>query len=148
MSHYRINSAAYIIPRKGDEVLLSLRKNTGFMDGHYSLVAGHIEENESADAAAIREASEESGIGLTTDQLEFVQLLHRYGANPDNAYIDIFFEVHEWQGEFTNMEPEKCDGLDWFDINNLPDNTIPYISDVLTSYQSGQRYKSVERQTL
>jgi 8-oxo-dGTP diphosphatase len=143
---YRIKSAAYIVPRKGHKVLLSLRKGTGFMDGYYSLVAGHIEENESAEHAAIREASEESGIGLNDDQLTFVYLMHRYNANPDDAYIDVFFEVREWQGEFENMEPEKCGGLDWFDINNLPDNTIPYVADVLTSYQTGERYKSIERQ--
>lgn len=143
---YRIKSAAYIIPRKGDQVLLSLRKGTGFMDGYYSLVAGHIEQDESAEAAAIREASEESAIGLTVDQLTFVYLMHRYTANPDDAYIDIFFEVREWQGEFENMEPEKCGGLDWVNINNLPDNTIPYIADVLAAYRTGERYKSIERQ--
>jgi 8-oxo-dGTP diphosphatase len=148
MNKYRIKSAAYIIPHKGNGVLLSLRKGTGYMDGHYSLVAGHIEENESAEAAAMREASEESGIGLTAEQLTFVYALHRYSSNPDDAYFDVFFEIHEWQGDFINMEPEKCGGLEWFNMDSLPENTIPYIVDVLTSYQKDERYKSIERQAV
>ncbi|MDB5167312.1 MAG: hypothetical protein JWN26_457 [Candidatus Saccharibacteria bacterium] len=139
---YLIKSAAYIIPRRGNQVLLSLREGTGYMDGNYGLVAGHIEANETAEDGAIREAKEESSIVLTKDQLKFVFLMHRVSADPVDSYIDIFFEVTNWQGEFTNMEPEKCGGLDWFDINQLPENTVPYIAQVLNSYQSGQTYVS------
>ena len=43
------------------EILLHQRKNSGFFDGHYSLVAGHMENGETIHAAAIREAQEEIG---------------------------------------------------------------------------------------
>ena len=45
------------------EILLHQRKNSGFYDGHYSLVAGHMENGEGIYAAAIREAQEEIGKG-------------------------------------------------------------------------------------
>jgi 8-oxo-dGTP pyrophosphatase MutT (NUDIX family) len=43
------------------QVLLHKRQNSGFMDGSYSLVSGHVEANESFKQAMIREAHEEAG---------------------------------------------------------------------------------------
>lgn len=145
---YMLKAAAYIIPRKENKILLALRENTGYMDGKYGLVAGHLESGESIEEAAIREAFEESGIGLTVDQLTFVYLMHRVSNNPDDTYLDVFFEVRQWQGEFTNKEPEKCAGLDWFDIDNLPENTIPYIATILQSYEKGQNFSSQRKEDL
>ncbi len=141
-TRHMFKCAAYIIPRRGNEVLLSLRKNTGYMDGNYSLVAGHIEARETIEEGIIREAREEAGIGLTPDQLKFVFLQHRQSDEEIDEYIDVFFEVSQWQGEFTNMEPEKCGGLDWYDIGELPENTIPEVADVLKNYRNGQQYVS------
>lgn len=143
---HRVKCAAYVIPRRGNEVLLSLRKNTGYKDGFYSMVAGHVEAGERAEEGAIREAREESGVELTADQLSFVFLMHRVSENPDDEYIDIFFEVREWTGEFTNQEPEKCGGLDWFAIDALPENVIPYVRQVLETYPTGVHYTSRVRE--
>jgi len=139
---FRLKFSVYVIPRKGDQVLLSLRKNTGYMDGYYSMVAGHVEAGESAEEAVIREASEEAGVTLTQDQLTYVFTMHRLKTDPKDDYIDIFFESTQWEGEFINNEPEKCGGLEWFDIHDLPENTIPYIADVLRLYPQGERFMS------
>lgn len=147
-SRHTFKCAAYIIPRRGNEVLLSLRKNTGYMDGYYSLVAGHVEVNEVIEEGAIREAFEEAGVVITAEQLTFVFLQHRQSAEAIDEYIDVFFEISEWQGEFTNMEPEKCGGLDWFDIDALPENTIPDIADILKKYRNGQHYVSRRKATV
>lgn len=48
---------------RGREVLLQLRRGTGFMDGHWAAaVAGHVERGETVFAAACREAAEEIGV--------------------------------------------------------------------------------------
>ncbi len=117
------------------------------MDGHYSLVAGHVEANETIDEGIIREAHEEAGITLTPNQLKFVLLQHRQSREAVDEYIDVFFEVSEWEGELTNMEPEKCGGLDWVDIDHLPKNTIPNIAEVLAAYRNGQHYVSRRKET-
>ena len=48
---------------QGLEVLLQLRQNTGYMDGHWAAgAAGHVERGETAYDAARREACEELGL--------------------------------------------------------------------------------------
>lgn len=53
---------------------------------------------------------------------------------------DAFFVATDWTGEIKNMEPEKCDDLSWFDMNNLPPNTIPYIKTVIENILNKKHY--------
>lgn len=138
----KVKFAVYLIPRDGNRVLLSLRKGTGWMDGYYSLVAGHVEAGETAEEALIREAKEESGIILRAENAKFVHVMQRLKDDPNDSYIDMFFESEKWDGEITNTEPEKCGGLDWYDIDSVPDNTLGYIKDVLTMSRTGVHYSS------
>ena len=51
--------ASYLFLLRDDEVLLQLRQNTGFMDGHWAAAAaGHVERGETAYDAVRREAAE------------------------------------------------------------------------------------------
>lgn len=128
--------ASYLIITKGKKVLLLRRFNTGYEDGKYSLVAGHVEKGETFSDCIIREAKEEAGISIQNEDLKVVHVLHRNsGLNENNERVDIFFKVEKWQGQIENKEPDKCDDLSWFDINNLPSNTIPYISHVLENFK-------------
>lgn len=139
---FKLKCAVYLIPRKGNQVLLSLRQNTGYMDGHYSLVAGHIDGNETLEEAMAREAKEEAGVVIKPADLKFVYLMHRLKDAPDDEYIDVFYEVSNWEGEITNKEPEKCGGLDWFDVNDLPSNTLDYVRHIIQVYPTGENYVS------
>lgn len=140
MKQYHTNiPASYLIPRRGDEVLLLLRENTGFEDGKYSLVSGHLEEGESFTDAMIREAKEEAGIIVSAKNLSVSHIMHRKG--PDySERVDAFFEVQDWEGEITNMEPHKCGGLDWFSLNSLPDNIIDYVAKALHHIKNNESY--------
>lgn len=105
----------------GDKVLLMKRCNTGYMDGKYALVAGHLESGESLKQAMIREAKEEVGIDINEKQLHFVCGIRR-GDN-DN-YINFYFTINSFEGNIINMEKTKCNDLKWFNIKKLPDNII------------------------
>lgn len=118
----------YLILRNGDEVLLHLRKATGYCDGFYGLVSGHVEDGEQATAAIIREAYEEAGIQIEPSGLKVVHVMHR---QTNRFNMDLFFECSEWKGAITNQEPEKCSILAFFPLTELPPNTIGYIKDAL-----------------
>jgi 8-oxo-dGTP pyrophosphatase MutT (NUDIX family) len=125
-----MRAAVYLILRRQEEILLDRRCNTGFQDGNYSLVAGHVEAGESVIAALIREAQEEAGIILSLDAVGFVHLMHRKSED-DLYYFDSYFAADCWVGEVTNCEPHKCDDLRWFSLNSLPLNLVSYVRDVL-----------------
>lgn len=138
---FKLIPAVYLILRKGDEVLLLQRANTGYQDGKYSLVSGHLDGDELASYGLAREAKEEAGVTVQPQDLVLVHTVHRLSRNENNQErMDLFFEATTWEGEVTNMEPHKCGDLRWFDINHLPDQMIPLVRQVLESVARGGHY--------
>jgi ADP-ribose pyrophosphatase YjhB (NUDIX family) len=130
---FKFLGASYLIVKNKNKLLLSLRKNTGFMDGYYSLVAGHIEEGESASQACVREAKEEADIEILVNDIKPAHISQRV-SDTDRVYFDVYFLLENYAGNVENKEPNKCGGLDWFEVDKLPNNIIPYVRDVLNKY--------------
>ncbi len=107
------------------EVMLQLRQNTGYMDGHWAAAAaGHVEKGETAPDAARREAAEE--LDLSDLRLDFVTAMQRTrGGEPIDERIDFFFTASSWRGEPRIVEPDKCAELRWFPLTALPDPVVP-----------------------
>lgn len=144
-AHYRTLSAIFpIIVRAVNDrqqVLLLRRANTGFMDGMWDFAgSGHVDENETARQAVVRECKEEIGITVRTEDLSFAHLSHRFG--PDRAYVyyDIYFTINKYEGTPYIAEPDKCSGLAWFDSNCLPGDMIEIRKDALESYYRSEYY--------
>lgn len=135
---FKLIPSVYLLLEKGGKTLLMRRCNTGFEDGKYGLFAGHAEEEEKLTEALKREIKEEAGILLNTGSVALVHIMHRNCG--DHERIDFFFTATDWQGEITNMEPDKCDHFDWFPLDNLPKNTIDYIASAIKNWQDGILY--------
>jgi ADP-ribose pyrophosphatase YjhB (NUDIX family) len=125
--------------KKNDQILLLRRYNTGYEDGNYSVVAGHLDGGETIKQAAIREAEEEAGVHLHEEDIELVSVMHR---KETDERIDFFALVTKWEGEIQNREPHKCDDLRFFPLNQLPTNTIPYIRQAIDNYKATKWFDS------
>ena len=120
---------------KDDELLLGVRKNTGYGDGALHPPAGHLEANESITMALIREAQEEIGISIAPESVRLAHVMHNASGEGRVAF---FFEVKDWQGEVTNLEPDKCEEWRWVSLANPPEPMIDYARCALRSYASGE----------
>lgn len=142
---HTVKLAVYLILRDGSKVLLSLRQNTGWKDGWFSLVAGHVEAGEAAESAMVREAAEEAGIKVELGDLQHVYTMHRIASDTTDEYVDIFFECQRWSGNIYNAEPEKCGELRWVKLDDLPDHTLDYVKKALANYPQGETYSSMRK---
>ncbi|SQC94148.1 8-oxo-dGTP diphosphatase [Cedecea neteri] len=73
---YQLSVAVFVVLRRDDEICLIRRANTGWMDGFYSLPAGGLENGETQLSAAAREANEETGVTINTEQLKLGHSMH------------------------------------------------------------------------
>lgn len=136
--------ASYLVLINGQEQVLLLRRfNTGFKDGMYSLVAGHVDVGETFTQALVREVLEEAGIIVLPQDVKVAHVMHRKSDTDGSERVDVFFVVHKWSGEVTNCEPGKCDGLAWFDLDDLPENMVEYIRVALGHVRDGVSYSEV-----
>lgn len=127
---------------RGLEVLLQLRRGTGYMDGWWSAgAAGHVEAGESVLQAMQREAREELGLDLPLEALEPRTTLHRRIAvsGPIEERYCTFFTTRDWSGEPTLQEADKAADLRWFPLDALPDRVVPHERQVLDAVAESER---------
>lgn len=137
---FAVVPAAYVLLRRGDEVLLQLRRGTGYFDEHWAFgAAGHVEAGESLLAAAVREAAEELDVAIDPAGLETLTVMHRTDGTPRpiEQRIDVFFQARRWSGEPRLVETGKAAALDWFALDALPEPVVPHERVVLDALRTG-----------
>lgn len=136
---FKLISAVHILLVREGNVLLLRRANTGYADGLYSVVAGHLKGDETIKDAARREAHEEVGVDIPPSDLEVVAVMHR---KAEDERIDWFLKAESWQGSIVNCEPEKCAQLAWFPLDGLPNEVIPYVRRAVENAIHGRWFDS------
>jgi 8-oxo-dGTP diphosphatase len=112
-----------IVIRSSYFVLLGKRKNT-HGQGTWCFPGGHLEKNESFDECVLRELREECGKNLK------IKLLDSYPIAATNDvfekekkhYVTLYMRSEYVSGEAEVMEPDKCDGWNWFKWYEMPRN--------------------------
>ncbi|MGB8954061.1 MAG: NUDIX domain-containing protein [Tumebacillaceae bacterium] len=137
---FKLIPAVHLFLIRDDEVLLLRRYNTGYEDGNYSVVAGHLDGGEEVKTAMIREAREEAGIEIAPEDLQVAGVMHRLS---NDERVDFFLASTKWTGEIVNQEPDKCDELRWCHLDDLPENVIPYVRRALDNYRQGKWFDSI-----
>ena len=130
----------HLILRKGNNILLGQRRNSGFYDGAWHLPSGHGEQDESAMMTLIRESTEEIGVKIDSAVTRLVHVMHH---RTDSDRFAMFFEATSWAGQPRVCEPDKCAAWQWFKLDALPVNMIPYASVALQHYAQGVLYSEL-----
>ncbi|HAG52163.1 MAG TPA: NUDIX hydrolase [Alphaproteobacteria bacterium] len=134
-----LKAAAHAFIIKDNQILLSVRIKTGYCDGLFGVPAGHVDDKEVSTQALIRELQEEVNLSVYKKSLKHVVSMHR--TVDEVPYFCTFFELKDLDlSTLNNNEPEKCRELKWFDLNNLPENMVPYVKNAIEAYKSKTNY--------
>lgn len=128
--------AVHVVFIRESKVLLARRVGTGFEDGKYGLVGGHLDGGETLKQAAARECEEEVGVDLTPDELEALGMEHY--TSPTGEGIDFYFRATSWRGE--PYARAECDEVRWFSLDDLPPDIVPFMRDAVKRFESGSQW--------
>ena len=113
---------AIIILNTNNQILLGKRKNT-FKAGHYGLPGGRIKKGEKLINAVNRELLEETN--LKAKNTRSLVVIKEWQENEDQDFVHFLFVCTDWTNTLQLMEPDKCEGWEWFNVDALPQNILP-----------------------
>jgi 8-oxo-dGTP diphosphatase len=131
----RIVVGVQIIVRHGAKILLGLRKNA-FQAGTWGLPGGYLGINQTLLEAAVKELKEETG--LVASKLRLFCVTDPLPAS--NHHMQIGVEALVYDGELEVKEPEKCEALIFYPLDNLPKPLFISSVEVINNYRSGKFY--------
>ncbi len=105
-----------LVEREG-KFLLGLRKGSHGA-GEWATPGGHLEFGESVEECARRELLEETG--LTAGSVILGPWVENVMESSCKHYVTLFAYMRDCTGEPELLEPDKCDGWDWFSASEWP----------------------------
>jgi 8-oxo-dGTP diphosphatase len=106
-----------VIVVRGGDVLFGLRRGSHGA-GTWSFPGGHLEDGESAEACALRELEEETGVEADNPRL----VAESDDVFPEGMrYRTLFVRVDWVRGEAAVREPSACERWGWFSWDDPPE---------------------------
>ncbi|WP_234333362.1 NUDIX domain-containing protein [Streptomyces viridochromogenes] len=108
MSPYLSPANVMVLVQRDDGRVLAVRHNetSKTSPNQVTVVGGKLEQGEFVHEGALRELTEETGVHVAAEDLEFCQLVHY--RSPDGVrVIGTVFTAQRWRGEPRNAEPHK-----------------------------------------
>ena len=96
-----------------------------------------MEYMESFEECSRREVREETGMEI--QNIRFLRLLNLKAYAPKH-YVDIGIAADWKSGEPKVLEPHKCEGWKWFEIDNLPFPRFFACDSTVEAYKTGKNY--------
>lgn len=125
-----------LIFNKKKELLLMRRAKTRNEDGWWSRPGGEVEYGEKAIASMKREIKEEAGINI--DIWGYLPHTDHIIKKENQHWISIGYLANIKSGKPRIMEPDKCDGIGWFSLKNLPPKIQQTTKEGIRNYLAGK----------
>lgn len=120
-----------VVVRRAGKILLGRRAGSHGA-GCWSLPGGHLEFGETPQDCARGEVREETGLHLS--HLREGPWVNSVFDREQKHYITIFILAEALHGEPQRLEPEKCDGWQWFEPHALPAPLFLPLTQLLEQY--------------
>jgi 8-oxo-dGTP diphosphatase len=103
-----------IIVKRGQVLLGHRSPNRAFYPDVWDVFGGHVEVNEKAEDALIRELKEEVGVEPT----EWSYLETITTVTGEDVVECRYYVVTDWHGALTNRQPEEHSVIQWFSLES------------------------------
>jgi ADP-ribose pyrophosphatase YjhB (NUDIX family) len=135
---FKLSVSVFMILIDGTIVLTIKRGNTGWMDGFYSVPAGGVDGGNPLMKEVIRETKEEINVTIKEQDITLIHTMHN--VTEKDEWIGAFFMTNKWEGQPIVNEPHKHTEVKWVEMDELPENTIPYVKQAIDAMKNKKSY--------
>lgn len=126
-----------VLVLKDGKILLGKRLGPVPASGMYQTPGGHVEHLESFVECAKRELREEVSIEIANVTFVCVKNVLEFAP----VHYVIIGLYADWEsGELKNCERDKCEGWDWYSLDQLPSPLTPATEAVIQGYLKSKRF--------
>jgi 8-oxo-dGTP diphosphatase len=116
-----VGCGALIINDKNEVLLLKRGKKSKNEVGVWSKVGGTVEFGDTIEDTVVKEAKEE--IDCDIEIIQLINHINHIIPEEKQHWVSFNFLAKIVSGVPKIMEPEKCEEIKWFHIDNLPENS-------------------------
>ncbi|MBU6321694.1 MAG: hypothetical protein KGI78_00905 [Patescibacteria group bacterium] len=65
-------------------------------------------------------------------------VMHHHNEKGERLYF--FFKTTKWEGELENREPERCESIGWYDVDDSSIEILPHVRKAFDLMADGAHY--------